>query len=196
MRVVFLTVKMDLCAGLRGLCLEERKTLRRETEPECSLALEQSLHGALQDGFCFVWTSHDHRAQGIVSKHDTGGDPHHQALSTVQESRNPAPLRNHNHAGSAKSRLERCEEKTRGEHAGFWRQTAHEPLKVADSGGGRNNVCSQRSRTNRQFLRNRFAHDRRPELECLKLFRTSQLPPESLVATPIVHSIRHIDLPQ
>src|SRR6266849_4315525 len=76
------------------------------------------------------------------------------------------------------------------------RQTAYEPLKVADPGGGRNNVCSQRSRKHGQLPRSCFAHDRRPELECLKLFRTSQLPPESPVATPIVHSIRHIDLPQ
>jgi len=40
--------------------------LRSAPEPECSLTLKQSLHGAMHDRFCFVWTGHDHRAKGIV----------------------------------------------------------------------------------------------------------------------------------
>src|SRR6266481_6588586 len=104
MRVEFFTVKMNLCVGLRGLCLEERKVIRSDAEPECSFVLKQSLHGAMQDGFCFVWTGHDHRAKGIVPKHDAGRDSRHHALSSIEQSCNPAPLGNHDHAGSAKSR--------------------------------------------------------------------------------------------
>jgi hypothetical protein len=92
MCVVYFRVKMVLCVGLRGLCLEERKLFRSDPEPECSLVLKQSLHGALHDGFYFLWTGHDHRAKGIVPKHDAGRDSRHQALSAVQESSNSVPL--------------------------------------------------------------------------------------------------------
>src|ERR1700719_106912 len=116
MCVVFFTVRMKLCAGLRGLCLEERKVVRREPEPEGSFVLKQSLEGALDDGFRFVWAGHDHRTKGVVPKHDAGRDSRQQALLAIQQSGNSAPLRNDDHAWSAMAGQERCQEKTRGKH--------------------------------------------------------------------------------
>jgi hypothetical protein len=80
MCVVYFRVKMVLCVGLRALGLEEGQALRTDPEPECSLVLKQSLHGALHDGFYFLWTGHDHRAEGIIRMHNAGRDSRHQAL--------------------------------------------------------------------------------------------------------------------
>src|SRR5258708_1325339 len=143
MRVEFFTVRMDLRVGLCGLCLEDRKVVRGDPEPECSFALKQSLHGALKDGFYFLWAGHDHRAEGIVPEHDAGRDSGHPALTGIEQSCDPAPLRDHDHAGSAKPRHKRCQEKAWSKHARFRRQTAHKRSEVLDFGGGRNNACSQ-----------------------------------------------------
>ena len=136
-------VRMDLRVGLCGLCLEDRKVVRGDPEAKCSFALKQSPHGALKDGFYFPWAGHDHRAESIVTEHDAGRDSSHQALPGIEQSSNPAPLRDHDHAGSAKSAQKRCQEKAWSKHARFRRQTAHKRSEVLDFGGGRNNACSQ-----------------------------------------------------
>jgi hypothetical protein len=84
MSVAYFGIKMVPCIGLRTLCLKEREALRRDAEPECSFVLKQSLHGATHDGFHLLWMGHDHRAEGIVSKHYAYGNSRHQAFSGIQ----------------------------------------------------------------------------------------------------------------
>jgi hypothetical protein len=92
MCVVFFTAKMDVCVSFRARVPQERKAIRSDPEPECSLVLKKSLDGTTQHGFHVLWTGRDHRAQSIVPKHDADRDSRHYALLAIQQSYNPAAL--------------------------------------------------------------------------------------------------------